>query len=84
MKRNSPIENWGWQSNPRVRGPNGFYTRRVRVWVEIFTRGFAGPGPHEVAGWVWVLEFTRGYPLGPQKSCCLFISLNIQQRKIYF
>jgi hypothetical protein len=33
-------------------GHDGFYTRWVWVQVEIFTHGFAGMGPYEVAGWI--------------------------------
>jgi hypothetical protein len=42
-------------------GHDGFYTRWVWVQVEIFTHGFAGMGPYEVAGWVRVMKLTTLY-----------------------
>jgi hypothetical protein len=52
--------------------PGGFCICQVWVWVEIFTHGFACMGHHEVTGWVRVLHFTHGCPLGLQKSWDLF------------
>jgi hypothetical protein len=44
--------------------------------VESFTYEFAGTRPRKVAGWVHVLDFTNGYPMGPENHVT---SLNIQQ-----
>jgi hypothetical protein len=57
-----------------LRPQRGFYTCWVWVQVEIFTHGFAGMGPCEVAGWVRVCNSPVGTHWSPKNNVT---SLNI-------